>query len=270
MRKPSILVGVLTAGIALVHQRPTIGAEADTVVYHDMAAIPKAPWGPFPEERAVLTDTCSVVIASLAPRYTQPVHRHNQEQFSLGLGGAVGYTIGGAHHEVGSHVAVLPPSNVMHGIVNDSDQPALMMEYQPVLRKEYLPPHPQVPPQPQSAEPVPLAADQMVAMDFDRTSSGWRVEKNGARVKAFSGKTIRASFWDLAAKGASVEVAEHPSARERLVFVLDGHVASVVGKTRRETGPEMLVEVRPSAKSVKMTSLGNGPAFVVVFETITR
>jgi len=62
-------------------------------------------------------------------------------------------------------------------------------------------------------------------------------------VKAFSGKTIRASFWDLATQGR----------RSR-------------SQSTRPHGNGSC----PSAKSVKMTSLGNGPALVVVFEIINR
>ena len=245
-------------GALLASTHSTI-ADTDAVVYHDMASIPKETWGAFPEFRAVLTETTSVAIATLAPRYKQPMHRHDQEQFSLGLGGAVGYSVGDAHHDVGAHVVVLPPSNVMHGMDNDSDQPALVMEFQPVLRREFLPPHAQAPPQPQSTEPVPLAADRMVTLDFDRSSDGWRVERNGARVKVFDGKTIRASFWDLGKKGAFVDVAERHSSRERVVFVLDGVVASSAESTRREIGPQMLVEVRPLPRASRWRRLVAAP-----------
>jgi quercetin dioxygenase-like cupin family protein len=259
---------MITAAFAVVRAQLTGGAETDSVVYHDMAAIPKTPYGPFPEARAVLTDSSSVAIATLAPKYRQTIHHHDQEQFTLGLGGAVGYSIGGVHHQLGSHVAGLPPPNVEHGMDNDSEAPAQMMEYQPVLRKEWLPPHASVPPQPQSPTPTAIAANQPVTIDFDRSSSGWRVESNGARAKMLSGQTIRATFWDLAKSGAFVDVLEHPTRRERLVFVLDGHVATSIGAARRDIGPEMLVEVRPVANDVKLISLGSGPALVVVFETV--
>ncbi len=101
-------------------------------------------------------------------------------------------------------------------------------------------------------------------------SSGWSVEKNGARVKSLVGKTIRASFWDLSKAGASVTLSEQPSLRERLAFVLNGRVSSAVGMIKRDIGREMLMEVRPSARDVTLTSLGQGPALVVVFETTTR
>jgi quercetin dioxygenase-like cupin family protein len=269
MRKFPIAAVVFTAGLAALHPQAIIGAPTEAVTFHDMAAIPPEPYGPFPAARAVLTDTSSVVLAIVAAKWRQTPHHHNQEQITLGIGGALGYSIGGVTHQIGSHGAGLPPPNVEHGMSNDTDQPAAMMEYQPVLRAEWLAPHPQVPPQPQSPQAMPIPADQQVTLDFDVSSAGWRVEKSGARVKTLAGKTIRASFWDLSKAGASVSLSEQPSQRERLAFVLDGRVSGAVGTTRREIGREMLLEVRSTAKDVALLSLGQGPALVVVFETTT-
>jgi quercetin dioxygenase-like cupin family protein len=270
MRKFLLIAAVaFAAGLAGFHQQVIIGAPTEPVTYHDMATIPPAPYGPYPDARAVLTDTSSVVLASVPAKWRQTPHHHNQEQITLGIGGALGYSIGGVTHQLGSHGAGLPRPNVEHGMSNDADQPASMMEYQPVLRAEWLPPHPQVPPQPQSPQAMPTPTDQQVTLDFDVLSDGWHVEKNGARVKTLTGKTIRANFWDLSKAGASVDLAEEPSLRERLAFVLNGRVSSAVGMIKRDIGREMLVEVRPSAKDVTLTSLGQGPALVVVFETTT-
>jgi hypothetical protein len=270
MRKLLITAVVLAAGLAVIHPEAIVGAPIEPVTYHDMAAIPPAPYGPYLDERPLLTDTSSVVLASVPAKWRQTPHHHNQEQITLGIGGALGYSIGGVTHQLGSHAAGLPPPNVEHAMRNDTDQLALMMEYQPVLRTEWLAPHPQVPPQPQSPEAMPIPADQQVTLDFDVLAGGWRVEKNGARVKTLAGKTIRAVFWDLSKAGSSVNPTEQPSLRERLAFVLNGRVSSEVGPVKRDIGPEMLMDIRPSAKDVTLSSLGRGPALVVVFETTSR
>src|SRR5436305_11300376 len=101
-------IGIVVSSLAVLVGARTPAAERDTVVYHDMAVIPKTVYGPFPEERAVLTDTSSLVIATLPPKYKQTVHYHDQEQFTLGFGGAVGYSIGGVHHDLGAHGVGLP------------------------------------------------------------------------------------------------------------------------------------------------------------------
>jgi hypothetical protein len=214
----------------------------------------------------VLTDTSSVAVGSVPARWRQPLHHHDQEQVTMGLGGALGYSIGGVAHQLGSHGAGLPPPNVEHGMSNDTDQPALMMEYQPVLRREWLPPHPQVPPQPQSPQAMTLTANQQDTIDFGLSSSGWQIEKSGARVKSLEGRTIRVSFWDLSKAGASVTLAKPSSPRERLAFVLDGRVSSTADGLRRDIGREMLMEIRRPAKDVTLRSLDQGPTLVVIFE----
>src|SRR4030095_15671129 len=135
---------------------------------------------------------------------------------------------------------------------NDSNGPAVMIEYQPVLRKEWLAPHPQMPPQPQSPQAAELPTDQVVALDFDVSSTGWAMQPSGARLKSLVGETIRANFWDLSRAGASVNIASQLSRRERIALVLNGTVTSVVGENRRDIGREVVVEVRPSARDVRL------------------
>ncbi len=60
MRKFLIAAVVFAVGFAVVHPQAIVGAPTEPVTYHDMAAIPPAPYGPYPDERAVLTDTSSV------------------------------------------------------------------------------------------------------------------------------------------------------------------------------------------------------------------
>ena len=105
-------------------------------------------------------------------------------------------------------------------MVNDSDSPAVILEFQPVLRREWLPPHPQVPPQPQTPQAQRISSSVPLTIDFDIASSGWIVDKAGARRKILGGQTIRATFWDLPRTGAWFDAAASPTSRERLVFVL--------------------------------------------------
>ncbi|HKW03122.1 MAG TPA: cupin domain-containing protein [Vicinamibacterales bacterium] len=268
--RTTIVAAALATGFGLA--LPLIATvQPEPVTYHDMSVIPIAPYGPYPEARAIVAGNSSLIIFKVVPGYHQAIHHHDQEQVSMNLGGSLGYSIGGVVHQLGARSAVLPPSNVEHGMFNDSDQPTTGFEYQPVRRTEWLPPHPpQAPPQPQSPTPLPLPANQPVAIDFDWSSSGWRVQTNGARVKVLSGQTIRATFCDLSQPGAAIDVAAATSTRERFVFVVDGQVTSRVGSTSRAVSREMLIEIPPSSKDVGMTSLGKGRALIVIFEYIGR
>lgn len=244
--------------------------QPDDVVFYDMATIAKAPYGPYPDARAVLTETCSIAIATLPPRWRQTRHHHTQEQVTIGRDGPLGYFIDGVLHELGPHGAGLPPPDVEHGMANDSDGPTVMLEYQPVLRREWLPPHPQVPPQPQAPQVHHVPANAPVAIDFDTASGEWAVESTGARRKTLTGQTIRATFWDLSRAGASVDIAINPTSRERLVFVLNGHPTAETAEERRIVGPEMLIEVRPAARNVVLRSQQSEPSMIVVFDASSR
>jgi len=244
--------------------------QSDDVVFHDMATIAKAPYGPYPDARAVLTETCSIAVATVPPRWRQTVHHHTQEQVTIGRGGPLGYMIDGIRHELSPHSAGLPPPDVEHGMVNDSDDAAVMLEYQPVLRREWLPPHPQVPPQPQAPQAQHIPANTPVSMDFDTASGDWAVVGTGARRKILTGQTIRATFWDLSRAGASADIAINPTSRERLVFVLDGHATLETAEVERSVGPEMLIEVRPTARNVVLRSQQSEPSMIVVFEASSR
>jgi quercetin dioxygenase-like cupin family protein len=264
-RSAALLTIVLGFGARTPPSQPP-----DAVVFHDMATIPKAPYGPYPDARAVLTDTCSVVIATLPRRWRQTPHHHVQEQVTIGREGAAGYAIDGILHELGPHGAGLPPPDVQHGMVNDSDDPAVILEYQPVLRREWLPPHPQVPPQPQAPQAQHISSSVPVTIDFDIASSGWIADKAGARRKTLAGQTIRATFWDLSRTGAWFDAAASPTSRERIVFVLNGRATVETANARQIVGPEMMIEVRPSARHVVLRSQQSEPPLIVVFDTSHR
>ena len=244
--------------------------QSDDVVFHDMATIARAPYGPYPDARAVLTETSSIAIATVPPRWRQTVHHHTQEQVTIGRGGPLGYVIDGIRHELSPHRAGLPPPDVEHGMVNDSDDAAVMLEYQPVLRREWLPPHPQVPPQPQAPQAQHVSSSVPVTIDFDIASSGWIVDKAGARHKTLGGHTIRATFWDLSRAGAWFDVAANPTSRERIVFVLNGRAAADLAKMRQIVGTEMMIEVRPTARHLVLRSQQSEPSLMVVIDTSNR
>ncbi len=263
-----VLAAAVTVVALLAIQPAPIGAQQETVTYYDFSKVPGSPYGPFPETWAVVTDSNSFVYATVPSGYHQPAHYHNQEQFTLGVEGALDFSIGGIVHRIGPHGVGLPPSNVPHGMSNDSGQTVMMVEFQPVRRPEWLPPHPQVPAQPQSPQPAAVSADQPVTLDFGLSVGGWTAQPGGARNKVFSGKTIRATFWDLSAAGASVDITAQPLTGERFVYVLDGALESVAGATRREVGKKSLIVLTPAAKDVRLRSLGRAQTEIVVFETI--
>jgi quercetin dioxygenase-like cupin family protein len=258
----------LSIGLLLAGAPSRLGAQAEPVVFYDFAAMTGTPYGPYPETKAVVTATSSFIVATIPPGYRQTPHRHNQEQFTLGFSGQLDYTIGGTPHRIGSRGIAWMPSNVMHGMLNESKETALGLEFQPVRRSEWLPPHTPVPPYPQSAEPMPLPPGRPVTLDYDLASGGWRTMRNGARTKALTGEKIQASFWDLTAATAAVDLTESPSPHERFVWVLSGRARVVHGSARREVNTHTLMVLAPAARNVTMKSLGGGATAILVFEFV--
>jgi quercetin dioxygenase-like cupin family protein len=259
---------VAVAAVLAVFTASTFSAarQTETVTFHDLASRPGHPYGRLTEARPVVTESNSVILAVVPPAYRQAPHHHRQEQFLVGLEGALEYDIGGVVHRLGSTRLALVPSNVPHGMVNEGPQPALVIEFQPVRRSEWLPPHPKVPPQPQSPIPGALRKDQQVTLDFDLASEGWQRQSNGARFKDLAGETIRATFWDLSAPNASAEL--NQSQHERFVYVLGGR-ASVLNETnKREVRAKMLMVVAPAAPRVLLSSVAQPGTELVVFERI--
>ncbi len=260
---------VALAGL-LAGQTAPVRAQEQAVTYHDFTKLPSGPYGPYPELWSVVTASNSFAFGTVPNGYHQTPHHHNQEQFTLGVDGALDYSIGGVVHRIGPRRVGLPPSNVPHGMSNDSGQTVTMAEFQPVRRAEWLPPHAPVPPQPQSPQPAALSPTEQVTLDFGLSAADWKAQPGGARMKVLSGKTIRATFWDLSAAGASVDLTAQPSNGERFVYVLDGALASVVGATRREIAGRSLMVLTPAAKDVKLQSLGKPGTEIVVFDLIAQ
>lgn len=246
----------------------SLNAQGDEVVFHDLAARPGAPYGPFPEAWTVVTDSNSFAFCVVPAGFQQRPHHHDQEQVVLGGGGALEFVIGGVRQMLGSHAAGLTPANVAHNMLNESQQRAMMMEFQPVRRADWIPPHPRVPPQPQSPQPMTLPPDARTTLEFALTADGWESSGKGLRSKTLTGKQIRATFLDLSAAHSSAELTALPRVNERFVFVLSGQLDAVVAGTRRAVGPRMLIVIAPSAKGVSLQSTGQAGTEVVVLEAL--
>lgn len=266
MFKTAVSVVVVAAGLTAFRPTQPLDVQADAVAYHDLTAIPSVRFGTFPEAWMIVTQSNSFSYVVVPSKYHQTPHRHSQEQFSLALGGSLDYSVAGVTHRLGAHGAVLPPSNVTHGMINDGDGPALVAEFQPVRRDDWLPPYPRRPP-PTDPE-APLLADARVTLDFGLESGGWQTMASGARSKSMSGRTIRATFWDLSASGASADITAQPSLNERFVFVIAGRLMAAVGKAQREVAAKMVMVLAPSARQVTLQSQGTAGTEVVVFEVL--
>lgn len=255
----ALVVAIVAAdGITAQQQKPA-------VEYVDTSAIALGPLG-FMQARAVLAETSGLAYAVFPAGSKQTPHHHDQEQITLNVGGTFTMTVGGVPLTVHNR-AVLVPSNVEHPITASPEQPSTMLEYQPILRPDWVPPHPRFS-SPQSAQPATLAAGEPAIADFDIASEGWQTDNTGARSKAITGRTIRATFWDLSKQGAMVNVPAGPSSRERLIYVLDGRLTSSVGQASREIGKHMLMIVRPVATAVQLTSASQPNTVIVMFEPV--
>jgi hypothetical protein len=50
-----------------------------------------------------------------------------REQFTLGVAGALDYSIGGTKHRLGAHMSGLPPSNVLHAMSTEGTVSAMVV-----------------------------------------------------------------------------------------------------------------------------------------------
>lgn len=181
-RRRYIVAVSAVLGVAVLAAYARAQTRPEAVTYHEFTKTAGAPYGPFPTTWMVVTAANSLALAVVPSGYHQTVHHHDQEQFALGVEGELDYAIGGVVHRIGPNGASFPPSNVAHGMSNDSGEASLMLEFQPVRREDWLPPHPQVR-QPQSSEPKALDAAQSVTLDYGLSSDGWRIDATGARAK---------------------------------------------------------------------------------------
>jgi quercetin dioxygenase-like cupin family protein len=263
----NLVLSAVIVGVGSLALQRQINGQTEPVTYYDFTKTAGEPYGPYPMTWMVVSATNSLALAVVPGGFHQTPHHHDQEQFTLGVEGPLEYSIGGTVHHIGPNGAGIPLANVQHGMTNDSDRPVMMLEFQPVRRDDWLPPHPQVV-QPQSAQPMPIDPAERVTIDYSLSSDGWRSDGTGARVKSLAGRTIRTNFWDLSAAHSMVDVTAQPSANERFIFVLSGRLASQVGSSRREIGARTAIVVSPSAREVQLQSLAAAGTAVVVFERI--
>jgi quercetin dioxygenase-like cupin family protein len=265
VRAIALATAAVMAGTLASQAQPS----SDSVSYHYLATSLGKPFGSFPEAWMVVTESNSLALFVVPQGYRQKPHHHEQEQFLLGVEGALDYSIDGTVHRIGPMALALPPANVAHGMINEADHPALAIEFQPVRRDDWLPPYPQVR-QPQVAQPMILEPGRQVTLDWSPSSTGWQSDPNGAKVKTIAGATIRARFYDLSAPKAEAKVAPTPLTSESFVFVLSGRLTAVGAGTRREVTAKTTIVVRPTATDLTLESTGQTGTLLVLFERITR
>jgi quercetin dioxygenase-like cupin family protein len=245
-----LLVGLLTGGSA---QQPS------ALTFHDLAAMARYPFGGM-QARGAMGQHASMFIAEVPPGARTTPHHHHQEQFMLGLDGAMNFVLAGSFPQPLTPLsAAFAPPNVQHGNVN-ADAPARYIEFQPVLRPDWYPPHPRRPRE-GTPEPLPIPEGRKVSESFAAGSSGWRSEA-GARSKALSGSTASVTVWDVPSSANSINLTTGPAA-ERFVYVIDGAVTIADGAVTREAGREMLVIVSPAARAVRIRPLAQGARLAV-------
>jgi len=183
----------------------------------------------------------------------------------LGLDGGMHYLMAGTPHPLWRLTGAIALANVAHGNSNGTTAPATCIEFQPVLRPDWFPPHPRRPREGAPA-PVPIPAGRTVTEDFSSTA-GWRAAPGGARSKSLSGETMRLTLWNLSGASAPVDLTSGPAV-ERFVFVVDGQASIAEGSNQRAIGREMLVIVSPAAKNVTVSSVQKGIGLLAVFESL--
>jgi len=254
---PAILfvLAITASGLA---QQPA------ALTFHDLSTMARHPLGRM-QARGAMGQTMSIMITELPPGLKTTPHHHHQEQMMLGLAGGMHYQMAGKPYPLGRLTAAIALPNVEHGNINETAEQATCIEFQPVLRPDWFPPHPR---RPREGAPVPVAipAGRTVTEDFSAASPGWRMHPGGARSKALSGDTMRLTIWDLPRGSAPVNVTQGPRV-ERFVLVVQGSLTIRDSGVEREAGPHTLVIVPPAARNVGAVS-ANSDALVAVYESL--
>ena len=249
---------VLAGGSIGVAQAPA------ALTFHDLATMTRHPLGRM-QARGAMGQTGSIMVTELPPGLKTTPHHHHQEQMMLGLDGGMHYQMAGKPYPLGRLTAAIALPNVEHGNINETAAPATCIEFQPVLRPDWFPPHPRLAREGAPA-PVAIPAGRTVTEDFS-APAGWRAAPGGARSKSLSGNTMRLTLWDLSAASAPVDLTSG-AAVERFVFVVDGQASIAEGAAQRTIGREMLVIVSPTATNVKLSPVPKGTALLAVFEAL--
>ena len=247
--------------LGLVHGS---AARQSALAFHDLGATPKYAFAGM-QANGAMGQTASMFLADVPAGAKTAPHHHHQEQFMFGLDGAMKFVLAGSSPQTLSRLtASFAPANVQHGNVNDAG-PARYIEFQPVQRPDWYPPHPRRPRE-GTPEPLPIPAGRKVTEDFSAESGGWET-KNGARSKSLNGDTASVTVWHLPGGAGPIDVAAGPAA-ERFVFVVDGDVAITEGTAVRNVSRDMLMVVSPSARNVRISAPRRTAAIVAVFAAL--
>lgn len=240
--------------------------QTPALVVHDLAAMTPYPFAGM-QARGAMGQTASMFLADVPAGAKTTPHHHHQEQFMFGLEGAMTFVLAGSSPQTLSRLTgSFAPANVQHGNINNAGA-ARYIEFQPVLRPDWYPPHPRRPRE-GTPEPLPLPADRQVTKDFSSTSEGWRSE-NGARSKTLTGDTASVTVWHLPGSAGVIDLAAGPAA-ERFVYVVDGDLAVTDGGTVRNVSRDALVVISPTARTVRVSAPRRGSAVLAVFAAFTR
>ena len=234
------------------------------LTFHDLSTMPRHTLGRM-QARGAMGQTGSIMVTELPPGLKTTPHHHHQEQMMLGLDGGMHYQMAGQPYPLGRLTAAIALPNVEHGNINETAAQATCIEFQPVLRPDWFPPHPRRAREGAPA-PVTIPAGRQVTEDFS-APAGWRPATGGARSKSLSGDTMRLTVWDLSTAAAPVDLTTGPAV-ERFVFVIDGQALIAEGTSQRAIGREMLVIVSPTATNVRLGPVAKGAALIAVFESL--
>jgi quercetin dioxygenase-like cupin family protein len=260
---------VVVVAIVLIGSRMLpVFAEGDGITFHDFAAMQAAQRVPTGMRiTPVVTPAGSIAIGELPRGYSQAPHHHEQEQIMFALSGQIKFSIGGVQHPLGPLQAAIPPANVEHYMIRDGEENPKVLEFQPVARPDWQPPFPAAP-QKQTPEPAAVPANVPLTTNLSPIADGWHNDKNGARTKSFSGRTVQVQMWNLSAPTASVELSAAPV--QRFVYVFEGTLRVVSGSLNRDVGRDMCIEIAPDAGPVTLGPAASRQAIVGVFGTIGR
>lgn len=254
-----VLIIAIATGIPVASTR----SQPSRLVFHDFAAMTPYPFAGM-QAKGAMGQTASMFVADVPAGARTTPHHHHQEQFMFGLEGAMQFVLGGAPQTLSRLTGSFAPANVRHGNINDGG-PARYIEFQPVLRPDWYPPHPRKPRE-GTPEPLPVPAGRKVTEDFTAGSDGWHTVQ-GARAKSLDGDTARVTVWELRAGSGPVELTARPAA-EWFVYVIDGDVAIAEAASVRNVSREMLIIVPRSARGIRVSPPRRTAATIAVFEAL--
>ena len=268
MTRTLLAIALLLVALAPLNGAPSSGGaqEPSALAFHDLAAMTPWPLGRM-QTRGAMGQTASFMVTELPPGLKTAPHHHHQEQMMLGLAGRMHYLMGDTPYPLPRLTAAIALANVHHGNINDTAEPAMCIEFQPVLRPDWYPPHPRRPRE-GLPEPIPIPAGRTVTDSLDPSSGGAKQEARGVRSKSLAGDTMRLTVMELSAGGGSLAL-PGPGV-ERFVFVIDGKITIGSGSTRREISKEMLVIAPPKAGTVRLSATKDASGLVAVYEPVAR